>query len=180
MYYQVLWKLPSYSWWKKSCTSCFYEVLYIPGGCLGFLNHQQYFNAHPKLVPAFIAPLAVVVPALATVGVITPFITIGLGPTLYHLSNWREQREKSIDFGSHIVRPSLKFTRICQVNKSLNLCMTWRFIVYRDWNATVGSNPTYIWSSFLFFFLANSGSFGESKFFWTPVTFHHPPEGTLE
>ena len=35
-------------WWKRSCTSWYvkypiiYKVLYIPGGCLGFLNHQRY------------------------------------------------------------------------------------------------------------------------------------------
>ena len=35
-------------WWKKSYTSWYgkcpisYRVLYIPGGCLGFLNHQQF------------------------------------------------------------------------------------------------------------------------------------------
>ena len=25
-----------------------YKVLYIPGGCLGFLNHQQYHLAKPN------------------------------------------------------------------------------------------------------------------------------------
>jgi len=40
----------SYGWWKKSCTSWYgkipiiYKFLYILGGCLGFLNHQQYFQ----------------------------------------------------------------------------------------------------------------------------------------
>ena len=35
-------------WWKKSCTSWYgkhpiiYKVLNIPGGCLGFLNHQYF------------------------------------------------------------------------------------------------------------------------------------------
>ena len=91
LYYQVLCTLPSYSWWKKSCTSCYLMLLqgFIhPRWLFGISESSTvYLNAHPKLVPAFIAPLAVVVPALATVGVITPFITIGLGPTLYHLSN---------------------------------------------------------------------------------------------
>ena len=39
-----------YCWWKESCTSWYdkypiiYTVLYIPGGCLGFLNHQQHVS----------------------------------------------------------------------------------------------------------------------------------------
>ena len=45
-----------YCWWKTSCTSWYgkspiiYRVFYIPGGCLAFLNHQQYilvFKALP-------------------------------------------------------------------------------------------------------------------------------------
>ena len=47
-----------YGWWKKSCTSWYgkypiiYRVLYIPGGCWGFLNHQQYhLNISEYLLP---------------------------------------------------------------------------------------------------------------------------------
>ena len=44
----TLHKKESYCWWTKSCTSwcvvypisC--RVFYIPGDCLGFLNHQPY------------------------------------------------------------------------------------------------------------------------------------------
>ena len=33
----------SYCWWKKSYDkyAIIYNMLHIPGGCLGFLNHQQ-------------------------------------------------------------------------------------------------------------------------------------------
>ena len=51
----------AYCWWKKSCASWYgkcpiiYKALYIPGGCLGFLNHQQYYsilwNSRVKLTP---------------------------------------------------------------------------------------------------------------------------------
>ena len=40
--------LLTYCWWKKSSTSWYSKypiisrVLYVPGGCLGFLNHQPY------------------------------------------------------------------------------------------------------------------------------------------
>ena len=42
----IFWKC----WWKESCTTWYleypnmYGVLYIPGGCLGFLNHQHSCN----------------------------------------------------------------------------------------------------------------------------------------
>ena len=38
----------NYCWWTRSCTTkeddypIIYRALNIPGGCLGFLNHQQY------------------------------------------------------------------------------------------------------------------------------------------
>jgi len=34
---------------KSSLTHYFLGLGYIPGGCLGFLNHQQYFSALPRV-----------------------------------------------------------------------------------------------------------------------------------
>ena len=54
-----------YCWWTKSCTTkdddcpTIYRVLTILGGCLGFLNHQQYVSSetlggyHDRLSYAF-------------------------------------------------------------------------------------------------------------------------------
>ncbi len=45
----------SYSWWRNLASwglvvyPIIYQVLYIPGGCLGFLNHQQYKHEHDIL-----------------------------------------------------------------------------------------------------------------------------------
>ena len=58
-YNKQIWR---YCWWTKSCTTkddnypIIYRVLTIPSGCLGFLNHQQYYHLNGGKFQCFLVP----------------------------------------------------------------------------------------------------------------------------